>query len=96
MAGEREPIFWRGELIGYIENPRKYPALWRGKWVPAAHDFTEQFLSRLHKGDRMWVEFGTESPKEMASVSRVPDDEIELMLDIEGEQTIHTNPFKEP
>ncbi len=94
MADEREPIFWRGECIGHIENPKKFPALWRGKWSPADNSFAQQFLSALGKGNRMWVEFGMESPKTMATVERLPADEIELMLDIEGDKTIVTNPFK--
>jgi hypothetical protein len=52
-------------------------------------------LNTLESGHAIWVEYGTNAPKDMAQVKAPPTDTIELYLDIEEEQTILVNPFKD-
>jgi hypothetical protein len=92
MSDEKQPIFWRGELIGHIEDPKKWPALWRGKWVPQDNDFTQRFLDMLDKGFSQWVEYGIGSPRAMAIVERSPRRDIELRLEIDRDETLHIRP----
>ncbi len=94
MTVEREPIFWRGHLVGHIEEPTKYPVLWRGRWIPAESEDTQRFLAALEKGSIIWVEYGTAPQKHVAAVEQCPQDTIELRLEMDESGTIHVNPFK--
>ena len=95
MASESIPIFWRGELIGHMVNPTRFPALWRGAWSPAGNGSTSHFLEELRCGRGIWVEYGSGSPTAMARVSALPEDTIELYLDVEDSPTLLFNPFKQ-
>ena len=95
MAVEREPIFWRGELVGYIVNPTRFPALWRGMWAPAGNGHGNQFLEELRCGRSIWVEFGSGAPTTMARVTAFPEEMIELYLEVEDSPTLMINPFKQ-
>lgn len=92
MLKNKEPIYWRGDLVGYIGDPVKYPVMWRGQWLPEANSATQEFLKTLERGYPIWVEYGSHAPKDMAQVKILPMTEIELNLDIEEEETIFTNP----
>lgn len=92
MSVEQVPIFWRGELIGHLEDPMKWPALWRGKWRPQDNDFTRRFLNILSQGFSQWVEYGQDSPRAMAIVERPPRWDIELKLEIDRDETLHIRP----
>lgn len=88
---EREPILWKGDLVGYIEEPTKYPALWRGGWTPAQNEAAQRFLGELQRGRMLWVEYGSQIPREMATVECAPaNDEIELRLGLEDSDTLYT------
>ncbi len=91
---DHEPIFWRGELIGHVEAPRRYPAVLRGPWIPQANDHCRRFLEELRCGRGVWVEVGGGSPTEMARVTTLPGEIIELHLDVEDSPTLLVNPFK--
>ncbi len=95
MTTERQPVYFHGDLIGYIENPRQYPALWRGLWVPLESDATRLFRQMLEEGQPVWVEFGHRDPLDMAQVKTLPAAEIELLLDIDDAQTLLLNPFQD-
>lgn len=95
MAVEREPIFWRGELVGHIVSPKRFPALWRGLWAPAGDEHCTQFLDELRCGRGIWVEFGSGSPTTMARVTALPEESIELYLEVEDSRTLMVNPFKQ-
>ena len=89
MAREREPILWKSNLVGHIEDPKKWPALWRGRWVPANTPATEELLEALRKGRLVWVEYGRNVPKDMATIEKLPGEEIELRLSVDESKTLH-------
>lgn len=85
------PIFWKNELVGHINNPKKWPVIWQGKWVPADTQATQDFLGTLGKGVYVWVEVGESEPKAIATIERTPDAEIELLFS-EGFDEQRTRP----
>jgi|GEM_PF-6041679 len=95
MTGESEPIFWRGQLVGHILDPRRLPAAWRGRWSPMYNEYAEQFLALVGAGAAQWVEYGSGSRREMARVEQAPGKEIELIIELVDESgTLFVSPLK--
>jgi hypothetical protein len=88
MTGDRITIIWQRQFVGYMENPRKLPVVWRGRWISAQSPATADFLDALAIGRYLWVlatdDDGVET---FATIEEMPGEEIELRLAIDEEDT---------
>lgn len=92
MTVKKEAIIWKGDLVGYIEEPKRWPVIWRGTWVPADTEATQRFLDALHKGRYLWIEIGSGPAKEIATIEQAPGNEIELRFSVDEQDTIPMRP----
>jgi hypothetical protein len=93
MTTLRHRILWKNLFVGYIEAPTRWPAIWRGKWLPGETPATDEFLTALALGRFLWVAVELPDGQEVfATIEVLPVDEIELRLSIDEQDTLQINP----
>lgn len=88
MSGESIAIYWKEQLVGYIQNPEKWSYVWWGRWIPAGTEASRDFLEAFNLGRGQWVELGNGFVKEFALVEAAPRRHIELRLNANEEDTL--------
>lgn len=73
-------VFWNGEYIGSVLDPRGDNFDFYGTWKPVATGIYTKFLQTLGEYGEVWVAFGAEPLKPVGTVEFVPGDEIEIKL----------------
>lgn len=56
MAARRLDIFWRGDLVGWIEDPSADQFHWYGRWAPCAGPMTDAFHAAVNDAMARWDE----------------------------------------
>lgn len=74
----KSPILWKGQLVGFMLEPKRFPALWRGRWMALEGEHTAAFVEALRAGRHLWVECGEEL--EMGVIETEPVNEVTFML----------------
>jgi len=93
MTVIRYPILWQNELVGHIQNPRRWPVLWRGQWIPAGTEATARFLEALSRGRYLWVTVSGDDGREVfATIEQPPQAEIELRFSVDEQETLKLTP----
>ncbi len=93
MSANRYPILWQNELVGYIQNPTRWPVVWRGQWIPAETAATARFLEALKRGRYLWVSVTGEEGREVfATIEQPPQAEIELRFSVDEQDTLKITP----
>ena len=77
MGQHTDPILWRGEWVGDVNNLSGSHANLFGRWVPAHNDACAQFLTALEAGEICHVAVGK---RLRGFVEFVPHDEIDITL----------------
>jgi hypothetical protein len=75
MSQVRLPIFWKDQVVGFIEDPRSDMPFLYGKWVPEDTITTQEFLTFLQEGEQLWVVVGDGIN---GTVEEYPYEEIEI------------------
>ncbi|GAB4569441.1 MAG: hypothetical protein Kow0077_01980 [Anaerolineae bacterium] len=86
-------LTWKNQPVGYIEDPRQWPVVWRGRWKPLETEATDEFLTALARGRFVWVVVETPEGGELfATIETLPVDEVELRLTVDEQDTVPIDP----
>lgn len=93
MTTDRYPITWQNRLVGYVQNPTRWPVVWRGRWLPVETDATAEFLAALANGRYLWVSVSDAQGRELfATIEQPPRAEIELRFSVDEQETLKLSP----
>jgi hypothetical protein len=77
---KREPVIWRGELVGHISDISGDMFDLYGTWTAGAGAATQSFVERLRAGEQLWVEVGTTEPITRGTVEEEPMEQINIRM----------------
>jgi hypothetical protein len=76
---DREPIAWRGQLVGYILDPKIDNFDVYGRWTPVFPS-AQEFIRVLQQCGEVVVRIGNKTPEWLGTVEELPDTEINIRV----------------
>ena len=73
----KQPILWKNEIVGFVEDMKVDMFDLYGKWIPANTIATSNFINFLIQGEILWIKVGEHID---GTIEFIPDDTINIKL----------------